>query len=49
MNFFTPKLMKIRCSSLFLGSFATHFQTLLSTHGSNLNSVFVIISELKYF
>jgi hypothetical protein len=34
---------------LFFGSFATHFQIKLSTHGSNLNSIFVIISELKFF
>jgi hypothetical protein len=49
MNFFTPKLMKIKCSSLFFGSFAHHFQIKLSTHDSNLNSVFVIMSELKFF
>jgi hypothetical protein len=29
--------------------FATHFQIKLSTHGSNLNSVFVIMIELKFF
>jgi hypothetical protein len=33
----------------FLESFATHFQIKLSTHGSNLNSIFVIMSELKFF
>jgi hypothetical protein len=33
----------------FFGSFATHFQIKLSTHGSNLNSKFVIISELELF
>jgi hypothetical protein len=49
MNFFTPKLMKIRWSPLFFGSFATHFQIKLSKHGSNLNSIFVIMSELKFF
>jgi hypothetical protein len=49
VNFFTPKLMKIRWSSPFLGSFAPHFQIKLSTHGSNLNSIFVIISELELF
>jgi hypothetical protein len=48
VSFFTPKLMKIRWSSLFWGSFAHHFQIKLSTHGSNLNSIFVIISELKF-
>jgi hypothetical protein len=26
VNFFTPKLMKIRWSSLFFGSFVPHFQ-----------------------
>jgi hypothetical protein len=49
MNIFTPKLMKIRWSSLLLGSFAPHFQIKLSTHGSNLNSIFVIMSELELF
>jgi hypothetical protein len=49
MNFFTPKLMKIRWSSLFFGSFAPHFQIKLSIHGSNLNSIFIIMSELKFF
>jgi hypothetical protein len=49
MNFFTPKLMKTRWTSLFLGSFAPHFQIKLSTHGSNLNSMFVIMSELELF
>jgi hypothetical protein len=41
--------MKIRWSSLFFGSFAPHFQIKLSTHGSNLNFMFVIMSELKFF
>ena len=41
--------MKIRWSSLFFGSFAPHFQIKLSTHGSNLNSIFVIMSELELF
>jgi hypothetical protein len=35
--------------SLFFGSFSLHFQIKLSTHGSNLNSTFVIMSELKFF
>jgi hypothetical protein len=48
-NFFIPKLMKIRWSSLFFGSFAHHFQIKLSIHGSNLNSMFVVMSELKFF
>jgi hypothetical protein len=41
--------MKIRCSSLLFGSFATHFQIKLSTHVSNLNCIFVSMSELKFF
>jgi hypothetical protein len=49
VNFFTPKLMKIRWSSLFFGSFAAHFQIKLSTYGSNLNSIFEIMSELELF
>jgi hypothetical protein len=49
MNFFTPKLMKIRWSFLFFGFFAHHFQIKLSIHGSNLNSIFVIMSELEFF
>jgi hypothetical protein len=49
MNFFTPKLMKIRWSSLFFGSFAPHFQIKLSIHASNLNSRFVSMSELELF
>jgi hypothetical protein len=49
MNFFTPKLMKIRWSSLFFGSFAPHFQIKLTIHGSNLNFIFVIMSELELF
>jgi hypothetical protein len=49
MNFFTPKLMKIRWSSLFFGSFALHFQIKLSIHTSNFNSKFVNMSELELF
>jgi uncharacterized membrane protein len=49
MNFFTPKLMKFRWFFFFGGSFATHFRIKLSTHGSNFNSIFVIMSELKFF
>jgi hypothetical protein len=49
VNFFTPKLMKIRWSSLFVGSFALHFQIKLSIHGSNCNSRFVSMSELEFF
>jgi hypothetical protein len=49
MNFFTPKSTKIRWSSLFIGSFVPHFQIKLSTHGSNLNSIFLIMSELNFF
>jgi hypothetical protein len=32
----------------FGGSFAPHFQIKLSTHGSNFNSKFVIMRELKF-
>jgi hypothetical protein len=49
MNFFTPKLKKIRWSSLFFGSFAPHFQIKLSIHASNFNSRFVSMSELELF
>jgi hypothetical protein len=49
VNFFIPKLMKIRWSSLFFGSFAPHFQIKLSIHASNFNSKFVSISELELF
>jgi hypothetical protein len=49
VNFFTPKLMKIRWSSLFWGSFAPHFQIKLDIHASNVNSKFVIMSELELF
>jgi hypothetical protein len=49
VNFFIPKLMKIRWSSLFLGSFAPHFQIKLSIHAPNFNSKFVSMSELKLF
>jgi hypothetical protein len=49
MNFFTPKLMKLRWSFLFFGSSAHYFQIKLSTHSSNLNSIFVIMSELEFF
>jgi hypothetical protein len=41
--------MKIRWSSPFFGSFAPHLQIKLSIHGSNLNSIFVILSELIFF
>jgi hypothetical protein len=29
-------------------SFVPHFQIKLNTHGSNLNSIFVIMNELKF-
>jgi hypothetical protein len=48
-DFFIPKLMKIRWSFLFFGSFAPHFQIKLSIHASNLNSRFVSMSELELF
>jgi hypothetical protein len=49
VNFFTPKLMKIRWSSRFFGSFAPHSQIKLSIHASNFNSTFVSMSELELF
>jgi hypothetical protein len=49
VNFFTLKLMKIRCFFFFFGSFAAHFQIKLSIHGSNCNSRFVSMSELELF
>jgi hypothetical protein len=49
VNFFTPKLMKIRWSFLFFGSFAPHFQIKLNIHASNFNSKFVSMSELELF
>jgi hypothetical protein len=41
--------MKIRWFLLCLGYFEYHFQIKLSTHGSNLDSRFVIMSELEFF
>jgi hypothetical protein len=41
--------MKIRCSSLFFGFFAPHFQIKLSIHASNFNTKFVSMSELELF
>jgi hypothetical protein len=49
VNFFAPALMKIRWSSVFLGSFAPHFQIKLSIHASNFNSRFVSMSEVELF
>jgi hypothetical protein len=49
VNFFTPKLIKIRWSFFFLGSFVPHFQIKLSIHASNFNSRFVSMSELELF
>jgi hypothetical protein len=49
VNFFIPKLMKIRWSSIFFGSFAPHFQIKLSIHTSNFNSRFVSMNELELF
>jgi hypothetical protein len=49
VNFFTPKLMKSRWSSLFFGSFAPHFQIKLNIHASDFNSRFVSMSELELF
>jgi hypothetical protein len=41
--------MIVKWYYLFFRSFATHFQIKLNKHGSNLNSIFVIMSELKFF
>jgi hypothetical protein len=41
--------MKIRRSFFSFGSFAPHFQIKLNTHGSNLNSISVIMCELELF
>jgi hypothetical protein len=41
--------MRIRCSFLFFGSFALHFQIKLSIHTSNFNSRFVSMNELELF
>jgi hypothetical protein len=49
VNFFTPKLMKIRWFSLFFGSFTPHFQIKLSIHASNFNSILVSMSALELF
>jgi hypothetical protein len=49
VNFFTPKLIKIRWSPLFFGFFAPHFQMNLNIHASNSNSKFVSTSELELF
>jgi hypothetical protein len=49
MNFLTPKLIKIRWSSLFFGSSTAQFQIKLSIHGSNFNSRFVSMGELELF
>jgi hypothetical protein len=49
VNFFTPKLIKIRWSSLFFVSFAPYFQIKLGIHASNFNSRFVSMSELELF
>jgi hypothetical protein len=39
--------MKIRRTSFFLGLLQSTSKSRLSIHGSNLNSIFVIMSELK--
>jgi hypothetical protein len=50
VNIFTSRLMIISWSSVFfLRSFAYHFQIKLITHGSNLNFVFIIITDLQFF
>jgi hypothetical protein len=49
VNFFTPKLIKIRWSFLFFGPFAPHFQIKLSIYASDFNFRFVSMSELELF
>jgi hypothetical protein len=49
VNFFTPKLLKIRWSSLFFEPFAPHFQIKLSIFALNFNSIFVSMSEVELF
>jgi hypothetical protein len=49
VNFFTPKLLKIRWSSLFFEPFAPHFQIKLSIFALNFNSRFVSVIELELF
>jgi hypothetical protein len=49
VNFFTPKLIKIRWFFFFCGSFAPLFQIKWSIHASNLNPTFVSMSELELF
>jgi hypothetical protein len=49
VNFFTAKIIENRWSYLFIGSVASHFQIKLNTHGSNVNFIFVNLSELKFF
>jgi hypothetical protein len=41
--------MKIGWSSLFFGSFASHFQIKLNIQGSNLTSKFVSMNEVELF
>jgi hypothetical protein len=41
--------MKISRSFLFHGSFEPHCQIKLSIDGSNLNPIFALMSELKFF
>jgi hypothetical protein len=49
MNFFTPKLMKLDGLLFSLGLLHITSYIKLSKHGSNLNSIFVIMNELKFF
>jgi hypothetical protein len=48
MYFFIHELMKTRWSYLFFRTFATYFHIKLSEHGSNVNSIFLIMSELQF-
>jgi hypothetical protein len=41
--------MEIRWYFFCFGSFADHFQIKLNAYGSNLNSIFISMSDLEFF
>jgi hypothetical protein len=47
VQFFTQKIMKIKCSFSFLKVFGSHFQIKIIINGSILNLRFVSMSELE--
>jgi hypothetical protein len=49
MNFFTPKLIKIGWTLIFLGFLHITSKIKLSIHGSNIKSMIVIMNELEFF